>query len=488
MTAQFPFSVSVEVFQGAVGPLPARAQFVSSLPSANGEAAVVLYQDQGSALAGLYAFANNRWNFVAPYSAIDDFVVDGGSIAIYVDLAASVAAPNGSTVYRNGVLSTATTLAAGNLLWAAIVIQSSGGGSTGTVTSVSLSMPTGFTVSGSPITTTGTLAVTLASQTAGQFLASPTGAAGVPAFRSLAATDLPLATNAAVGAVKQGTNVAIAGDGTISVATGAGYALPIATTTVLGGVKAGTNVTIAGDGTISVAAPGVGTVTSVALGVPTFMSVTGSPVTGAGTLTFAFNSEAAGLVFASPAGAAGNPLFRALANTDIQGLANTWSAQQVFTLSPTVPTLTATDNTTKTANTATVQLIAASVGSSSATTAVTAGHGQPYDIVAQYLPGIPTASEVILSFQSGRSITFSAGGALSWVKSLVAPTAGVVAIIAVNGTQVGTVTWTAANAAAAVNFAATVNLTAGQTLTVTMPVSPDATLSGITQTYGGFLT
>ncbi len=38
-----------------------------------------------------------------------------------------------------------------------------GGGGTGTVTSVALTMPTGFQVAGSPITTSGTLAVTLAS-------------------------------------------------------------------------------------------------------------------------------------------------------------------------------------------------------------------------------------------------------------------------------------------------------------------------------------
>jgi hypothetical protein len=41
-----------------------------------------------------------------------------------------------------------------------------------------------------------------------------------------------------------------------------GYTLPVATVSVLGGVKQGANVTIAGDGTISVSAGGTGTVTS----------------------------------------------------------------------------------------------------------------------------------------------------------------------------------------------------------------------------------
>ena len=56
-----------------------------------------------------------------------------------------------------------------------------------------------------------------------------------------------------IGGVKQGTNVTITADGTISVA--APYTLPIADTNTLGGVKQGANVTIDTSGVISVAAP-----------------------------------------------------------------------------------------------------------------------------------------------------------------------------------------------------------------------------------------
>jgi hypothetical protein len=62
---------------------------------------------------------------------------------------------------------------------------------------------------------------------------------------------LPVATTTVLGGVKQGSNVTIAGDGTISAAA---YTLPDATTTVLGGVKQGANVTITA-GVIAVAAP-----------------------------------------------------------------------------------------------------------------------------------------------------------------------------------------------------------------------------------------
>lgn len=66
-----------------------------------------------------------------------------------------------------------------------------GGGGAGTVTSVGMTVPTGFSVTGSPVTTSGTLAVSLDSQAKNKVLASPTSAAGVPSFRELDASDIP---------------------------------------------------------------------------------------------------------------------------------------------------------------------------------------------------------------------------------------------------------------------------------------------------------
>ena len=66
-----------------------------------------------------------------------------------------------------------------------------GGGGDGTVTSVAMTVPTGFSVTGSPVTTSGTLAVSLDSQAKNKVLASPTSAAGVPSFRELDASDIP---------------------------------------------------------------------------------------------------------------------------------------------------------------------------------------------------------------------------------------------------------------------------------------------------------
>ena len=63
--------------------------------------------------------------------------------------------------------------------------------STGTVTSVALSLPNIFSVSGSPVTTSGTLTGTLATQTTNKVFAAPNGSTGTPTFRALVANDLP---------------------------------------------------------------------------------------------------------------------------------------------------------------------------------------------------------------------------------------------------------------------------------------------------------
>lgn len=66
---------------------------------------------------------------------------------------------------------------------------------------------------------------------------------------------------------------------------------------------------------------GSGTVTSVALAAPAFLSVSGSPVTGAGTLTLALATQSANVVFAGPTtGAAAAPTFRALVAADVPDL------------------------------------------------------------------------------------------------------------------------------------------------------------------------
>lgn len=66
------------------------------------------------------------------------------------------------------------------------------GGGSGTVTSVAMTAPSILSVAGSPVTSAGTLALTLATQSANTVFAGPTsGSAAAPTMRALVAADIP---------------------------------------------------------------------------------------------------------------------------------------------------------------------------------------------------------------------------------------------------------------------------------------------------------
>lgn len=104
------------------------------------------------------------------------------------------------------------------------------------VSSVAMTVPSWLTVAGSPITTTGTLAVTAATgQTANQVLATPNGSTGAVALRALAAADLPainLGNTAVTGVLTDdkggtGSNLSATGPGVV-VQASAGASLTVA--------------------------------------------------------------------------------------------------------------------------------------------------------------------------------------------------------------------------------------------------------------------
>ena len=161
-----------------------------------------------------------------------------------------------------------------------------GGAGSGSVTSVALTMPAEFTVAGSPVTTSGTLVVTKATEAANTVFAGPsTGAAAAPTFRTLVTADMP------------------AGTGTV---TSVAHTLTV---------------------------PGIFT-----------SGVTGSPITSSGTIadTITLNNQNANLVWAGPAsGAAAQPTFRTLVAQDFPFVSVSLSSAQILALQTTPVTLVA---------------------------------------------------------------------------------------------------------------------------------------------------
>jgi hypothetical protein len=208
---------------------------------------------------------------------------------------------NGQLYVGNAGVPVATTLTAGTGTSitngaGSITISNTG------VTSVALSLPSIFSVSGSPVTSTGTLTGSLVIQAANTIFAGPSSgsSAAVPTFRAQVLADLPLLTN---GQLYVGST----GNAVVATTLSAGSGISI--------------VNAAGSITISSTSSG-GSVTSVALALPSIFSVSGSPVTTAGTLTGTLVSQSANTLFIAPDGVSGTPTFRSQVLGDLPRMTN----------------------------------------------------------------------------------------------------------------------------------------------------------------------
>ena len=170
----------------------------------------------------------------------------------------------------------------------------------GTVTSVGMTVPAALlSVTPSTITTSGSFALSLTTQTSAQILASPISTIGTPSFRSLVSSDIP-ALNYVSSTTTQAAHQVLAGPIT-------GTSAPTFRSLVSTDIPA--------------LPYGTGTVTSVGLALPSIMSVSNSPVTTTGTLTGTLTTQAANSLFAGPiSGIGATPTFRALTTADIAGL------------------------------------------------------------------------------------------------------------------------------------------------------------------------
>ena len=141
-----------------------------------------------------------------------------------------------------------------------------------------------------------------ASKTANFVLAAPDGSAGVPTFRAVVAADIPTLNQSTTGSaatLTTGRTIEITGDLAYTSPSFNGSANVTATgtlATVNANVGSFTNasVTVNAKGLVTAVSNGTagGTVTSVAATVPSFLSISGSPVTTSGTLAIGLSGTA----------------------------------------------------------------------------------------------------------------------------------------------------------------------------------------------------
>lgn len=164
------------------------------------------------------------------------------------------------------------------------------GGGSGTVTSVGLSLPGLFSVTGSPVTTTGTLTATLATQSPNLIWAGPGSGvtATAPAFRALVAADLPTTTvtAASYGSASSVSTFTVDASGRLTAASSTSIAIASGAVSGLATVATSGSASDLGAGTLPAARLPATTVTAASY---TYGSFT---VDAAGRLTAASNGTA----------------------------------------------------------------------------------------------------------------------------------------------------------------------------------------------------
>jgi hypothetical protein len=462
-----------------------------------------------AAILEAISLGNNLWNAGTVNALGDGLSMSSDTLVVTFPAeewnAGTVTALDGATM----TLTDGTLSALQNQEWNGGSVEAIGSGLTlsagtlastsGGVTSVALAAPAEFTVSGSPVTSSGTLTLARASQNANRVFAGPaSGAAAAPTFRALAAADLPVmgasGPSHAAGAVPDpgssaGTTRYLREDGTWSGVSGAsgGTVTNIATGAGLSGGPISTSGTIVADwnaGAVTALGTGLSLSTGTLTASDAVSSVAGR--TGAVTLTHSDLTDWASA-------------------TSSFLTSQSWNAGTVSALgsglSLSTGTLTATAPTTLAGDTD-VAITSPASGDRLHYDGTHWVNGKEPYVVGGFVPGVLTTSQVLLVHRFGAAVTFPSNfgatnsGETSYCSSLANATGSTVLTIQKcpsasdptsggSWSNVGTITVSASGHAGAFSTTGAVSFAQGDLGRVVAPASADATFANVALTLAG---
>jgi hypothetical protein len=248
-----------------------------------------------------------------------------------------------------------------------------------------------------------------------------------------------------------------------------------------------------------------GSVNSVAMTVPSFLTIAGSPITGSGTLALGLNTEGANLVFAGPtSGAAAAPTFRALVAADIPSLTFVSSVGLSLAVPGSIFTSTISGSPVTGSGTlgATIDLqpqdanevwagpASGSAGAPSFRLLVEADlptSAQVFPLIV-FVPSIGTNAQILMRNSLSIGVTFPAGAPLSYATASAPATLSTTYTFSKNGTQFASVTFAPASAVGVYTQAANTTFVAGDLIEIDGPATADATLANVGLTFMGVRT